>query len=96
MLLFTVAGFLLSGMMGSFGFSSAAGSLMTIIPILCLIMAILGIWSVVKDHQAGKYAYGILLLPGWPAGTIIGVVVIGLLLATQSKSAQSVTEGSTS
>lgn len=96
MLVFTAAGFFLSGMAGSFGFDSTVGSLMTIIPILCLIMAILGIWSVVKDHRAGKLSYGVLLLPGWPAGTIIGLVVLGLLFATQSKVPPSLSHSSTS
>lgn len=88
MLVFTAAGFFLSGVMGSFGFDSSAGALMMIIPAICLIIAILGFCSVFKKHRPSKYAFSLLLLVGWPAGTIIGVVLLTLLFASRERESQ--------
>ncbi len=84
-LLIAILSFFMAGMFtGIFG--PGLASLMSILPFILLLISILGFWSIIKNNRAGQFAYSILLALGWPAGTILGIITIVLLIAGGSTS----------
>ncbi|MBF9003275.1 hypothetical protein [Vibrio nitrifigilis] len=82
-----LAGLFLSGLFAS-GIPAELGALISVLPIILVCLAGLGYWSIFKNNRAGQYSYSIVLLLAWPAGTIIGAILIGLLLATSGSASK--------
>jgi len=77
LLILGVIGFMVSGM-----FASVPGLpewLIYVMPFLALLFAILGLWSVVAKNIPAQYVFSIFILLGYPAGTVLGVILIILL-----------------
>ncbi|MDC0610603.1 hypothetical protein OAP63_07695 [Vibrio sp.] len=69
----------LTGTFASF-FGPELASLISVLPLILLVCAALGFWAISKNSRPGQFAFAILLLAGWPAGTVIGIVTILCLL----------------
>ena len=84
LLILGIIGFVVSGM-----FASVPGLpewLIYIMPVLGIAFGILGFWSLATKNIAAQYAFSIFLLLGWPAGTVLGIIII-ILLAMSNKEA---------
>ncbi len=89
-LLLGIAGILLSGLFASMIQGvGALSSLMAFMPFILICLSVLGFWSVIKDVRPAQYTVAIFVLLGWPAGTVVGAIIIATLLLSEGKASKS-------
>jgi hypothetical protein len=77
--LLAIMGVIMGGIFAGM-FSPALASLMTIMPLILFAFSLLGFWSIIKNNRTGQFVFAIFLSLGWPAGTVLGVVTLVLLV----------------
>jgi len=90
-LLMGIAGVLLSGLFASMiQGAGALSSLMAFLPFIMICFSVLGFWSIIKNVRPAQYTIAIFVSLGWPAGTVVGAIIIATLLLSEGKASKSV------